>query len=87
MKITCPECEAAYQIAEEKIPEKGASVTCKKCQNRFTVKREEKAQAGEAKEVIIACPDCGHVNISKKTCVSCGKAFSEEELSELTIEI
>ena len=87
MKIQCPECEAVYQIAEAKIPEKGASVTCKKCQNRFTVKREEKVQEGEAKEVIIACPDCGHVNISKKTCVSCGKAFSEEEISDLTIEI
>jgi len=87
MKIQCPKCKAAYQIADEKIPEKGASVTCKKCQTRITVKREAKAPEGEAKQMIITCPDCGHVNISKKTCASCGKAFSEEELAELTIEI
>ena len=91
MKIKCPKCEAVYEISESKIPEKGANVTCKKCQNRFTVKREEKReekiQEGETKQVIITCPDCGRVNISKKSCVGCGRAFSEEEISELKIEI
>lgn len=95
MKIKCPKCESVYEIAEAKIPEKGANVTCKKCQNRFAVKRrekmeeqsEEKVQQGETKQIIITCPDCGHVNISKKSCVGCGRAFSEDEISELKIEI
>ena len=37
MKVQCPNCGAAYQIAESKTPVKGAYAGCLKCQARFFV--------------------------------------------------
>ena len=37
MKIKCPNCRAAGQIADSKIPERGAYTRCPKCQTRLFV--------------------------------------------------
>ena len=50
MKAQCPKCKATYTIDDSKIPEKGAFATCSKCQTRFQVKKEPKAQKEGAKE-------------------------------------
>lgn len=31
MKLTCPNCQTSYQVADEKIPAKGARANCPKC--------------------------------------------------------
>ena len=111
MKTNCPKCEAVYNIDDAKIPEKGAVATCKKCQARFRISKQETpaASAVEAtaeavaeatagvvaeavseeapKDTIISCPYCSHVNISTEKCAGCGKIFSEEEKTELTVHI
>ena len=79
MKVQCSNCKAVYQIDESKIPEKGAYATCPKCKTRFYIKKEPKAQKEEQQEEIIPCPNCGHLNISSNTCISCGKVFSRDE--------
>lgn len=37
MEVSCPNCYAVYPIKPEKIPEKGATPTCRKCGNAFTI--------------------------------------------------
>ena len=37
MKIQCPNCRAAGQIADSKIPERGTYIRCPKCQTRLFV--------------------------------------------------
>jgi len=39
MKVQCPQCKAAYQIPDTKIPDKGAYARCPKCQTRFLVRK------------------------------------------------
>lgn len=39
MEVTCPNCYATYPINPERIPEKGATPTCKKCGVAFTIVR------------------------------------------------
>jgi predicted Zn finger-like uncharacterized protein len=97
MKIQCPKCKAGYNIDISKlpaIPEGGISVTCPKCKNKIPVSLSGQAQPQsqqKAKESepssIIPCPECGHVNVASKTCVSCGKVFTKEELNSLSISI
>ena len=31
MRVVCPQCNAAYQIDEARVPDRGASVKCSKC--------------------------------------------------------
>lgn len=45
MIVRCDKCGAKFQLADEKITDKGAKVRCSKCKNIFTVK---KGQAEEA---------------------------------------
>jgi len=40
MKVQCPNCGAAYQTADSKIPVKGAYGRCLKCQARFFVRTD-----------------------------------------------
>lgn len=39
MRVTCSNCQTAYEVPEDKIPEKGMKVRCTKCQFVFEVKR------------------------------------------------
>jgi predicted Zn finger-like uncharacterized protein len=39
MEVSCPNCYAIYPINPEKLPEKGATPTCKKCGVAFTIVR------------------------------------------------
>ena len=98
MKVICPNCSAKYNLDVSKlpaIPEKGITVTCPKCKHKFplAVKPEDlKADKADSNskqkpDIIIPCPDCGHVNIGSTKCLGCGKAFSKEELSKLKISI
>jgi predicted Zn finger-like uncharacterized protein len=38
MKIECPDCQTQYQLDEKKIPATGATVPCKKCKAKISVK-------------------------------------------------
>jgi predicted Zn finger-like uncharacterized protein len=87
MKVQCPNCKATYNIDDSKIPEKGTHATCSKCKTRIEVKKKPKESAQEASQIIITCPNCGHVNISSEKCAQCGKVFSEEDKKKLGIEI
>ena len=44
MKFRCQECNAQYQIADEKLGKKGVRVRCKKCGEVITVLPEESAE-------------------------------------------
>ncbi len=37
MIVLCPQCQSRYQLADEKIREKGTKVRCPRCQNTFRV--------------------------------------------------
>ena len=87
MKIQCPNCEAVYNINDSTIPEKGAHVTCRKCQTRFHIKKEQQAEKEDHQEEIIPCSNCGHWNISTDTCVNCGTVFSKEDKEKLAVKI
>ncbi len=41
MKTNCPNCKVIYNIPDAKIPEAGATVKCKKCNQLFEVKKIE----------------------------------------------
>ena len=101
MKIQCPKCKAGYNIDVSKlpaVPEGGISVTCPKCKNKIPVSlsgqappqpqaQSQQKEKGSEQSSIIPCPECGHVNVAAKTCVSCGKVFTKEELNSLSISI
>ncbi len=46
MVIECPKCGLKGNIDETKVPEKGAKLTCKSCQEKFIITRPEAAAAG-----------------------------------------
>lgn len=41
MIATCPECGKRYRVKLEKVPERGARITCPSCRHRFVVYREQ----------------------------------------------
>lgn len=45
MRVVCPHCNAAYQLDDARVPDRGANVRCSRCQKVFPVR---KAAAGEA---------------------------------------
>ena len=49
MKITCRHCGATYNVNEDKIPDSGAKVRCKKCQNSILVEKPGPAPEPEPK--------------------------------------
>ena len=94
MKTKCPKCEASFELDISKIseiPKEGIYVSCPKCKTQARLRIKPKPQKEEPLEEnsqdIIPCPECGHVNISSKICVSCGNVFSPEDLEKLSIAI
>jgi predicted Zn finger-like uncharacterized protein len=88
MKAQCPNCKVLYKIDDAKIPEKGAHVTCSKCQTRFEVKRPAPQKESEpVNQTLITCPSCGHVNLTLDKCAQCGYIFSEDEKNKLAVRI
>ncbi|MBW2608810.1 MAG: zinc-ribbon domain-containing protein [Deltaproteobacteria bacterium] len=90
MKVQCPDCKANYKIDISKIaeiPEKGVHMTCPKCKGSILIKIKPEPKKEEQQDTIIICPKCSHVNISTKTCVSCGNIFTKEETEKLSIAI
>ena len=50
MIIQCPECQARFKLADEKIKPEGTKVRCSKCQHIFTVTPPEPEPAPEFDE-------------------------------------
>jgi len=46
MKVTCPKCEAVYQIADSRIPNEGIYGRCPKCNERFFLKNKNIKASG-----------------------------------------
>jgi predicted Zn finger-like uncharacterized protein len=40
MKVSCPSCNSNYMIDDSKIPDKGATAVCKKCNNKIIIKKD-----------------------------------------------
>ncbi|HZX96749.1 MAG TPA: tetratricopeptide repeat protein [Myxococcales bacterium] len=53
MKISCPNCSAAYELDDSRVPPAGLSIKCPKCKNPFTVQRP---RAGDASKQGVAVP-------------------------------
>lgn len=90
MKIQCPHCKANYKIDLSKlpvIPEGGITTTCPKCKGKIPIQPDPELpnQHDDTQVQIIACPECGHMNISTNTCTLCGKVFTKEEIEKSTI--
>lgn len=54
MKISCPNCSAAYELDDSRVPPAGLSIKCPKCKNPFTVHRKggEAAKPGAPKGAV-----------------------------------
>ena len=53
MKISCPNCSAAYELDDSRVPPAGLSIKCPKCKNPFTVHRPK---PGETQGRTVAKP-------------------------------
>ena len=40
MRVVCPSCNAAYQLDDARVPDRGANVKCSRCQKTFPVKKQ-----------------------------------------------
>lgn len=49
MIFTCNNCNAQYKISDDRIPEKGAKVKCKRCGNIITIKRPDISEEDTAR--------------------------------------
>ena len=48
MKISCPNCSAAYELDDSRVPTAGLSIKCPKCKNPFTVHRPKPGEVAKA---------------------------------------
>lgn len=72
MNIQCPNCKTEYKIDDARIPDKGIYSRCKKCQNKFFVKKETKPSKKDQAGKWVECPECGFTQVSSETCKHCG---------------
>ena len=47
MKISCPNCSAAYELDDSRVPPAGLSIKCPKCKNPFTVHKQKPGDAAK----------------------------------------
>ncbi len=48
MVVQCPNCQARFKLADDKVTAKGVKIRCSKCANVFTVKPEDGVDGGGA---------------------------------------
>ena len=60
MVIQCPECGKKYKIDPDKVPDKGAKISCPGCGHNFVVKKKEKEAAAQPKMKTPPCQMCGN---------------------------
>ncbi len=76
MNIQCPSCKTEYKVDDARIPDKGVYSRCKKCQNKFFVKKETRPSDKKQDDKWIECPECGFTQASSQTCKYCGVSIS-----------
>ncbi len=67
MVITCGSCETRFQVADGRIPAKGAWVRCSRCHHRFLVTPSSDGTATEPKEQDSAPPEADEPGASTET--------------------
>ena len=60
MVIQCPECGKKYKIDPDKVPDKGAKISCPGCGHNFVVKKKEKEGVAAPKLKTPPCQMCGN---------------------------
>jgi len=50
MIVQCDKCKAKFQLADEKVTPKGVKVRCSKCENIFTVKKDDQIKSALPEE-------------------------------------
>lgn len=93
MKIQCPKCNATCNIDESKIPERGAYLRCKKCQNKFHIEKPsedieletEEAITENKKEATTQCPFCKEeIVVGAIKCKHCGSMLTATKKGKYT---
>ena len=56
MKISCPNCSAAYELDDARVPPSGLNIKCPKCKNPFTVHRPKGDAAKPAAKKAATAP-------------------------------
>jgi predicted Zn finger-like uncharacterized protein len=90
MKVECPKCKATYKVDENKLPDEGVTVKCKKCQNQFFIEKEIQPIANflvdqeENNEIekkkpkkLKKCPRCKVPQEGIDKCQYCGFVFDD----------
>ncbi len=67
MVITCASCETRFQVADGRIPAKGAMVRCSRCHHRFLVTPSADGTSAESKEQDSAPPEADEPGASTET--------------------
>jgi len=60
MIIQCPECGKKYKIDPEKIPDKGAKITCPNCKHSFLVRKKKEKEEPKPEIKTPPCQICGN---------------------------
>ena len=67
MVITCASCETRFQVADGRIPEKGAWVRCSRCHHRFLVTPSVDGTSAEPEEQDSAPPEMDEQGATTET--------------------
>ncbi len=59
MRIQCPNCPAAYELDDGRVPPSGLSIKCPKCKTPFTVHRPKPGDGGKAAGQKVPLPGNG----------------------------
>ena len=59
MRVVCPHCNAAYQLNDARVPERGANVRCTKCRQTFPVRKAPAGGEPAAVPLPAAAPAAG----------------------------